>query len=100
VCARSPLDPEKVQIKRVIGLEGDIIHARPPYPTQLVRVPQGHIWVEGDIKRTDMTVDSNTYGPISKELVSGYVPFIISPWRKFGWVRWWEYRDGIPTKHR
>jgi mitochondrial inner membrane protease subunit 2 len=90
---RCPLDPEKIQVKRVIGLEWDVIDARPPYPERLVRVPQGHIWVEGDAKETDKTLDSNTYGPISKQLVTGQISHILLPLRKAGAVRWWEYRD-------
>jgi mitochondrial inner membrane protease subunit 2 len=92
---RSPLDPEKIAVKRVIGLEWDLVHTRPPYPDRVVRVPQGHIWVEGDIKRTDKSMDSNTYGPISKQLVTGRLTYILYPWRKAGPVRWWEYRDSV-----
>jgi len=62
VADRSPKDPEKMLIKRVIGIEGDTVFTRPPYPFKTAVVPVGHVWVEGD--DGVHSIDSNTYGPV------------------------------------
>lgn len=59
---RSPLDPETVAIKRVIALEGDVVKTRKPYPMEIVTVPEGQLWVEGD--EGFHSIDSNCYGPV------------------------------------
>lgn len=79
-----------MSVKRVIGLEGDVVHTRKPYPTPYVRVPPGHMWVEGDAGE-GKSLDSNTYGPVSIGLVTGQLTHILLPWEKAGRVRWWEY---------
>ncbi|KAL0944322.1 mitochondrial inner membrane protease subunit [Colletotrichum truncatum] len=91
VTFRSPFNPETIAVKRIIALEGDNVVTRPPHPQPVVRVPQGHIWVEGD-GPADQTLDSNTYGPISMELVTGKIIWFLYPWRKFGSTRWEEYK--------
>lgn len=60
---RSPMEPEKVVIKRVVGLEGDVIRTRKSCAERVVTVPQGQVWVEGD--EAFHSVDSNNYGPVS-----------------------------------
>lgn len=64
------MNPEKVAIKRILGLEGDVIKPRKPTPPPrpspsnvLVTVPQGKVWVEGDEGFHSM--DSNDYGPVN-----------------------------------
>ncbi len=47
---QAPNDPGKLAVKRIIALGGDIVHTRPPCPVSVVRVPEGHMWVEGDVK--------------------------------------------------
>ncbi|XP_075785843.1 mitochondrial inner membrane protease subunit 2 isoform X1 [Pelodiscus sinensis] len=56
----SPRNPEQKIIKRVIALEGDIIKTI-GYKNKYVRVPHGHIWVEGD--HHGHSLDSNVFGP-------------------------------------
>ncbi|OAA64267.1 mitochondrial inner membrane protease subunit [Niveomyces insectorum RCEF 264] len=90
VFLRSPVHPEVVSVKRIIGLEGDVVQTRAPYPTAYVRVPAGHIWVEGDAGE-GRSLDSNTYGPASIGLVTGRLTHILLPFSKAGRVRWWEY---------
>ncbi|PNH58992.1 hypothetical protein VD0002_g8547 [Verticillium dahliae] len=68
VTFRSPNNPEAISIKRIIAVEGDVVRTKAPYPEPVARVPQGHIWVEGD---GDKTIDSNTYGPVPMSLVTG-----------------------------
>jgi len=85
---RNPNDPEKITVKRIIGLEGDVVRTRPPYPHEYVQVPEGHVWVEGD---GDKSKDSNYYGPISARLITGRITHILSPWNRSGRVKWWEH---------
>ncbi|KAF9881888.1 hypothetical protein CkaCkLH20_01034 [Colletotrichum karsti] len=92
VTFRSPYHPETVAVKRVIAVEGEYVNTRPPHPQPVVRVPQGHIWVEGD-GPADQTLDSNTYGPISMELVTGKILWFLYPFRKFGSTKWEEYKE-------
>lgn len=79
----SPVKPDKLVCKRITGLEGDVVtldrKRRPEDEMQArnwdvmalaegdekgtVRVPWGHVWVEGDNWRK--SADSNNYGPVS-----------------------------------
>ncbi|KAL1873808.1 hypothetical protein VTK73DRAFT_771 [Phialemonium thermophilum] len=93
VTFKSPLDPEKIVVKRIVGTEGDVVPTRKPYPHAFIRVPPGHVWVEGDSPDERMTMDSNTYGPISARLVTGRITHILLPWKKAGRVKWWEHQD-------
>lgn len=88
------MNPKGKVVKRVVGIAGDVVRTKAPYPHEYVQVPEGHIWVEGD---GDKTKDSNYYGPISACLITGRVTHILSPWDRFGQVRWWEHqlRPGI-----
>jgi inner membrane protease subunit 2 len=56
----------------------------------MVEVPAGHVWVEGD--GGARSLDSNTYGPISKSLIVGRIVLAIWPWSIFGRIRWEDYR--------
>ena len=44
---RCPNDPNRVLIKRIIALEGDTVRIRSPCPELEIKIPQGHVWVEG-----------------------------------------------------
>jgi len=44
---RSPEDPNRILIKRILATEGDIVKTLPPYPDREVLVPKGHVWIEG-----------------------------------------------------
>jgi inner membrane protease subunit 2 len=77
----SPENPKRVLIKRILAIEGDTVKTLPPYPDREVKIPQGHIWVEGinhrlhllgffplTIKLGDehfVSDDSNRFGPVS-----------------------------------
>lgn len=63
----SPLDPRKMVIKRVVGLEGDVVRLRGT--SEPVHVPPGHVWVEGDDGLHSR--DSNLYGPVSGNVEMG-----------------------------
>ncbi|KAL2145041.1 hypothetical protein VTI28DRAFT_8141 [Corynascus sepedonium] len=94
VTFRNPYDPNRTTVKRIVGLPGDVVKTKPPYPYEYAAVPEGHIWVEGD---GDKSQDSNHYGPISARLVTGRITHILSPWDRAGRVRWWEHplRAGV-----
>jgi len=71
VLYRSPMDPEKVAVKRVVGLEGDAVVTRlvgggggggSGGAGEVVRVGAGKVWVEGD--EGFWSVDSNVYGAV------------------------------------
>lgn len=59
-----------------------------------VRVPYGHVWVEGDNWR--LSRDSNYYGPISKSLINGKAICVVLPFSRW-WSRPWE-KYKIKTK--
>ncbi|KAL9578865.1 MAG: hypothetical protein Q9212_005449 [Teloschistes hypoglaucus] len=68
VVFRSPLDPEKVVLKRVIAVEGDAVHTRAPCPVEKQEIPIGHVWVEGEHPEgSRWSYDSNSYGPVHIE---------------------------------
>lgn len=91
--SRSPAHPEVEAVKRVIGLEGDVVFTRKPFPNPHATVPTGHIWVEGDGGHNGKeSLDSNTYGPIPMNLVTGRVTYALWPWRTFGPINWWEWK--------
>ncbi|RVX68787.1 hypothetical protein B0A52_07673 [Exophiala mesophila] len=91
-------------IKRVVGVPGDVVIPLKGYTaidgedgdddtgnatddkdsrkkTGIV-VPYNHIWVEGDVGVRKKSFDSNWYGPISQNLVDGFVKIVKS---KDGW---------------
>lgn len=80
----SPVDPERLVVKRIIGLEGDIVRTRHPFPQNLVAVPKGQLWVEGD--EAFHSLDSNSYGPIPIALVTAKVTHIVFPFTRIGRV--------------
>jgi inner membrane protease subunit 2 len=87
------LHPEVEVVKRVIGLEGDIVYTRAPYPYPTAKVPEGHIWVEGDGGANGkQSLDSNTYGPVSMSLVTGKITHVLWPWASFGRVNYEDWR--------
>ncbi len=65
--------------KRIVALPGDhVIVPRRPAPTT-VRVPDGHIWLEGDNKEN--STDSRSYGPVPAPLIVGVVRLRLWPVR-------------------
>jgi len=75
----SPKNPEELLIKRVIATEGDIVETNGSgdYPLPRVRIPSGHVWVQGDNRA--VSVDSNKYGPVSLGLMVGVATHILWP---------------------
>lgn len=69
---RSPDDPEKSLVKRIIALEGDLVKPRPNSRSrgQMIKIPKGHCWVEGDNWKSSR--DSNSFGPVSPSSTSSF----------------------------
>lgn len=82
VLLRSPQNPEKILIKRVLGVQNDEILTKPPYPRPTAIVPKNHLWVEGD--NVFHSIDSNTFGPVSIGLVVAKATRIVFPFSRFG----------------
>lgn len=80
----SPIDPELKIIKRIVAIEGDTVRTLPPYKDKLVRIPRGHVWVEGD--ESFHTRDSNYFGPVPLGLIESKVTRILFPFSRFGKV--------------
>lgn len=87
----SPKNPDRKLIKRVVGLEGDIINTL-GYKKPFVRVPEGHCWVEGD--HTGHSMDSNLFGPISLALITAKASAIVWPPSR------WQYVQSEIPKNR
>ncbi|XP_039105708.1 mitochondrial inner membrane protease subunit 2-like [Hyaena hyaena] len=78
----SPKNPDQKIIKRVIALEGDIVKTM-GHKKRYVKVPRGHIWVEGD--HHGHSFDSNSFGPVSLGLLHAHATHILWPperWQK------------------
>ncbi|TYK24969.1 mitochondrial inner membrane protease subunit 2 [Cucumis melo var. makuwa] len=56
---RSPCNYKEKQVKRIIALPGDWVGTRQTY--DVVKVPEGHCWVEGD--NPECSMDSRSFGP-------------------------------------
>ncbi|KAK2461769.1 hypothetical protein APHAL10511_006232 [Amanita phalloides] len=85
VILKSPLDPDRIVCKRVIGLPGDIVCVDPTGqlapPTEHVAIPRGHIWISGD--NANYSRDSRQYGPVPMSLVQARLTYRIWPWQRF-----------------
>lgn len=84
----SPKDPDQKLIKRVIAIEGDLVKSL-SYKSRLVRIPNGHCWIEGDHSKASM--DSNYFGPVSVGLIHAKASHIVWPPR-----RWQKLSTDIP----
>uniref|UniRef100_A0A8V0XF68 Mitochondrial inner membrane protease subunit 2 n=1 Tax=Gallus gallus TaxID=9031 RepID=A0A8V0XF68_CHICK len=88
----SPRNPEQKIIKRVIALEGDIIKTI-GYKKKYVKVPHGHIWVEGD--HHGHSFDSNAFGPVSLGLLHARATHILWPPK-----RWQKLQPMLPPERK
>lgn len=80
VSLMSPKNPEQKLIKRVVGLQGDLINTL-GYKKAVVVVPEGHCWIEGD--HTGNSLDSNHFGPVSLGLITAKATYILWPPKRF-----------------
>lgn len=91
VSLTSPKDPAQKIIKRVVGVEGDIVNTL-NYKSNIIKVPPGHIWVEGD--HMGHSMDSNMFGPVSLGLVTAKASSIVWPPKR------WQYLKSQVPLHR
>uniref|UniRef100_A0A5B7A4T0 Mitochondrial inner membrane protease subunit 2 n=1 Tax=Davidia involucrata TaxID=16924 RepID=A0A5B7A4T0_DAVIN len=78
----SPNDHKERHIKRITALPGDWI--KTPYSNDVLKIPEGHCWVEGD--NSASSLDSRSFGPIPLGLVRGRVTNIVWPPQRVGKV--------------
>lgn len=88
----SPKDTEQTIIKRVVGLQGDVVSTL-GYKKPFVKIPDGHCWVEGD--HTGNSMDSNSFGPVSLGLMTARAAFIVWPPE-----RWQSINSFLPKQRR
>ncbi|KAL1124609.1 hypothetical protein AAG570_001233 [Ranatra chinensis] len=93
----SPKDPHQKLIKRVIGLEGDIINTL-SHRNPVVKVPKGHCWVEGD--NSDNSMDSNSFGPVALALITAKATAVVWPPSRWCYVQSEVPRLRLPLNAR
>ena len=76
---RAPDRQRSRYVKRVIGVEGDLLMAR---NTSTVFMQSNKVWVEGD--NGAVSHDSNHFGPLPLGLIFGKVRYIVWPLSRFG----------------
>ncbi|KAF8845259.1 LexA/Signal peptidase [Paxillus ammoniavirescens] len=85
ISLKSPINPNRIICKRVIGLPGDTICVDPTGlkapTTEHVFIPKGHIWIAGD--NTSCSTDSRDYGPVSAALIRGRIVARVFPFNRF-----------------
>ncbi|EKM83720.1 hypothetical protein AGABI1DRAFT_110350 [Agaricus bisporus var. burnettii JB137-S8] len=81
VVLKSPIMPERIVCKRILGLPGDIVCVDPTGEyapsTEHVVVPRGHMWISGD--NAPLSRDSRVYGPVSMSLIESKLLLRIYP---------------------
>jgi len=126
----TPNKKDHLAVKRIVGLEGDIIYLDPKRRPRgesaegekaardwdimghwdwegtekmksaikrpSVKVPFGHIWLEGDNWRD--SADSNYYGPVSKSLIAGKAVCLVRPLSQIGSKPWEEVPNATKVK--
>mmetsp|Transcript_31008 Transcript_31008/g.81419 ORF Transcript_31008/g.81419 Transcript_31008/m.81419 type:complete len:179 (-) Transcript_31008:361-897(-) len=81
VCLNAPDDSITV-VKRIIALPGDYVRHRAKNGNDgLIKVPAGHVWVEGD--NYPVSRDSTQYGPVPIGLIEGHVTHVVWPPNRF-----------------
>ncbi|XP_014253250.1 mitochondrial inner membrane protease subunit 2 isoform X3 [Cimex lectularius] len=93
----SPKNHDQKIIKRVIGLEGDVINTL-SYKTSTVRIPKGHCWVEGD--NANHSMDSNMFGPIALALITAKATAVVWPPKRWQYVKSFVPESRIPANHQ
>lgn len=83
VMLRSPTDPHRLLVKRLIATEGDWLSVPSNAGSKIVKIPQGRCWIEGD--NSDHSEDSRSaFGPVPLGLIEGRVMAILWPPTRLG----------------
>ncbi|KAK8803649.1 hypothetical protein WA158_001343 [Blastocystis sp. Blastoise] len=77
VVLKSPLDPKRLLIKRLVAIDGDLIRTE---ENSLIEIPQGNCWVEGD--NGSNSIDSHRFGAIPLALIVAEATYIIWPFTR------------------
>lgn len=83
VLFRSPTNFKEKHIKRIVALPGEWIQTPNSYG-DVVKIPAGYCWVEGD--NLTSSLDSRSFGPIPLGLICGRVTHILWPPGRVGAV--------------
>lgn len=83
VILKSPVDPKKYYVKRIVALPQEEIINR--VTGEKIIVPKGHCWVEGDNFST--SYDSNYFGAVPLALIQGNAMCIVWPPKRIGILR-------------
>ncbi|KAF0709456.1 hypothetical protein AaE_012875 [Aphanomyces astaci] len=84
VVVSSPTRANGSMCKRIIAMEGQFVKRRPRFEAdaeEIVEVPKGHVWLEGD--NATASVDSRHYGPIPAALILGRASYKLWPLSEF-----------------
>lgn len=93
VVFRSPLNHKEAHIKRIAALPGEWYGTH--HIHDVVQVPVGHCWVEGD--NTASSMDSKSFGPIPLGLIRGRVTHVVWPPQRIGAVKKSTPSQGLPS---
>ncbi|TKY65851.1 Mitochondrial inner membrane protease subunit 2 [Spatholobus suberectus] len=83
VVFRSPLNHKETHIKRIAALPGEWFGTY--HNHDVIQIPLGHCWVEGD--NTASSMDSKSFGPIPLGLIRGRVTHVVWPPQRIGAVK-------------
>nr|XP_009401843.1 PREDICTED: mitochondrial inner membrane protease subunit 2-like isoform X3 [Musa acuminata subsp. malaccensis] len=72
---KSPTDHKQNFVKRLIALPGDWVQV--PESSEILKIPEGHCWVEGD--NAACSLDSRSFGFVPLGLIQGRVTHVIWP---------------------
>jgi inner membrane protease subunit 1 len=97
-----PMFPKQSGCKRIIGMPGDFVSIVTPgreeddvqtvdvegkfasVREEVIRVPEGHCWVQGD--NLEWSRDSRLFGPLPLALVKAKVLAVVLPFREAKWL--------------
>lgn len=77
----TPYDPKQLAVKRIVGVQGDIVRSK--NKNKRTHIPVNYVWVEGD--NSKYSHDSNSYGPVSRSLITAKATHVVWPpsrWQK------------------
>lgn len=107
-----PIFPKQSGCKRIIGMPGDFVSIVTPgrgeddvhavdhegkwasVREEVIRVPEGHCWVQGD--NLEWSRDSRLFGPLPLALVKAKVLAVVRPYGEAKWIK--NERDVVDVK--